>query len=188
MLCQRESPAPPDWTLVHDGSYLPSFVRLVNEGEVSAMSTVSDTTAAQCEVAGYTILTGYMSLFPPGVIADEPKRVTTLQLHFVQHDPAPTHELSFALVKFVDDQAGSVRSLGKVFGFREAEIFLPRDEFPAFWHAIRDAHAVIEIRWNVNEEVIEFLAHGSERVAPNPKESQADVDSLRQKLSADTGN
>jgi hypothetical protein len=62
-----------------------------------------------------------------------------------------------------------VRSVGKVFGM-EAQISLPRDEFAAFWHTIRDGHGSIQIRWNnVNNEVIEFLATGSERIAPNPR-------------------
>jgi hypothetical protein len=108
-------------------------------------------------------------------------------LNFVQHDPSDIHEFSFAQVDFVDQKAGPVTSVGEVIG-TNARITLPRDEFPAFWHAIRDGQGTIEITWNPSGEVIEFFAIGGERFAPDFKESREVVDSLRRDLRADAAD
>jgi hypothetical protein len=157
---------------------------------VSSMVAVSDTTPLISEISDYDILSGYFAPFIGdefGIIADEPRRWAMLILYFAEHDPTDPN-VSSATVHFVGEEAGPVRSLGKVYG-PESDIYLPRDEFPAFLHAIRDCHAGIQMRWrNFNGEVIEFLAHGSARLAPNAKESQRLVDSLRRKLPAHTGD
>jgi hypothetical protein len=136
---------------------------------------------AVCEIASYTIISGYMSVFPGGVVADEPRRTTTLTLDFVKQDAAD--DLSFATVEFVDQGSGP---LGQVTG-HQVRAFLPRGEFPAFWHAIRGGQAVVSVAWNDHDELTEFLAISSDHLAPNSTELQRHVDSLRRELRRDTG-
>ena len=61
--------------------------------------------------------------------------------------PQTPMKFSFAQVDFVDQKTDPVTSVGEVVG-THARISLPRDEFPAFWHAIRDGHGTIQITWS----------------------------------------
>jgi hypothetical protein len=79
-----------------------------------------------------------------------------------------------------------VAKVGQVFqqtGSLRVEVLLPREDFEAFWHAIRDAHDFIAISWNDSREVVEFSAWGYERFAAD-EESRKRTDSLRQELNA----
>jgi hypothetical protein len=120
----------------------------------------------------YNVRSGYETDPPGRPTAERLLRVSTLIIQFIEPAPAPGRDrVTAAIVDFVDQQASPVTSVGEVQGIGSGSVIayvsLPRDEFPAFWHAIRDAHGEIAISWNADGKVIRFIAHGGERFAPS---------------------
>jgi hypothetical protein len=143
-------------------------------------------------IGWYNVRSGYEA-DPRSTTADRPLRVTELILKFIEPAFVPGRDtVSTAYVRFVDQQAGPVTSVGEVpaigAGSVTAYVSLPRDEFPAFWHAIRDAHGAITIEWNAAGKVTTFIAHGGEQFAPRFEETQELIDSQRRELRLDSGS
>lgn len=140
----------------------------------------------------YNVISGY-EFDRDSTTADRLRRVTTLILRFIEPAPTPGRDrVTTAIVDFVDQRAGPVTSVGEVpaigAGSVEAFVSLPRDEFPAFWHAVRDADGEIAISWNAAGKVLDFVAHGGKRFAPRFEETREFIDSRRRELRPDSGS
>jgi hypothetical protein len=153
------------------------------------------TGSRQCRITEYQLATGYFFRVTGGsptgaVLADTLRRTTRLYLTLTDNDPkVEDGPVTFATVDF-GDQPDPVTSVGEVIQQTESQrvaVLLPREDFQAFWHAIRDVHQFIGISWNENREVVEFTAWGYERLAAD-EESRKRIDSLRQELGADVGS
>jgi hypothetical protein len=164
--------------------------------EVPVMAGVLDE-YRQCRITKYQIVTGYYFNVTGGsptgaVLADHLRRVTTFYLSLTDSEPNPEGgPVTDAVVEFGDRGPGPVTSVGQVFqqgdGSLRVEVLLPREDFQAFWHAIRDVRERIDIGWNESREVVAFAAWGYERLAPD-EESRKRIDSLREELGANVGS
>jgi hypothetical protein len=147
-----------------------------------------------CRITDYQVAAGYAfqitSASPSTGVAlgDTLRRVTRLYIHLTDNASDPQNDpVTDAVVNFGDRGPGPVSNVGQVVqqgdGSLRVEVSLPREDFEAFWNAIRGVHDFIAISWNDSREVVEFTAWGFERLAAD-EESRKRTDTLRQELNA----
>jgi len=155
-------------------------------------TTVASLRRDFAQVRNYEMVVGYgHSAAVDGTVADTLRRVGTLYLTLTPDPPSREGEgdrVQSAVVKFLDQGAGPVTSLGRVIqetGALRLEVSLPEDQFVAFWHAIQHPEHVVAMAWKEGDEVVDFWVVGFR--APEGEDRRERLESLQRELSGEPG-